>query len=246
MNQGTLFQCDESPVAGAPTPAPAPTPGTKPERHRRDPELEALVKRRTREILVAHAPMLATLRHAASRYFHARSDGKVYRRDPALKITIVAPAAEGAPAAKVMIYPGVSRRDIEDTRQVTVEAGWIRLTLCHLVPHEGKVEYRERITLVLDSNGEVRTGRYFPRTSDVDAERTCTTAARFLEDPPAAVAASGTHCSFCGRALTDPDSRARGIGPECFGHYGDFLRYISPAPAGDPPPSPAEVAPAKP
>jgi len=32
------------------------------------------------------------------------------------------------------------------------------------------------------------------------------------------------HCGCCGRQLTDPESRARGIGPECYGKYG--ARYV--------------------
>lgn len=49
----------------------------------------------------------------------------------------------------------------------------------------------------------------------------------FLADPAASIAKSGENCVFCGHALTDSASRARGIGPECFGRYGDFIKFLS-------------------
>jgi hypothetical protein len=176
--------------------------------------------------------MLSRLRRAAAGYFHSRSDGKLYKRDPALKITIRIPETAGEVDARMVIHPGTSRSGYTRARQVRVEPERIELLLIHVVPHRqqpDKVEHQARLSIHLMPDGTARIMRHYPQTSDVDAERLRSIAARFLEDPSAAVAASGTHCAFCGKALTDPHSRERGIGPECFGHYGDFLRYLASA-----------------
>jgi hypothetical protein len=231
MSQPNLFVTTESPTAAAER-----QPPPRPARYQRDPEAEERVRLRTDEILSENTPMLVALRRAASGYFRARTAGKTYKRDPAIKITISVPAEVGEPEAKLVIHPGIYSQGGRDNRRVTVRADWIGLVLIHLIPDRdsGRFKQVERIGVGLFSDGTVRLGRRYLRTSDVDAERLCSTAGRFLENPAAAVAASGTHCAFCGRALTDPQSRARGIGPECFGHYGDFLRYMTPAGEPDP------------
>jgi len=56
-------------------------------------------------------------------------------------------------------------------------------------------------------------------------------------------AADADHCACCGRALTDPDSRAAGIGPECIEHF--YVKHAAPDlfnPAPQPQTSPEHLA----
>jgi hypothetical protein len=60
-------------------------------------------------------------------------------------------------------------------------------------------------------------------------------AGEFLADPEAAFARSADHCCVCGKTLTEPLSRSRGIGPECMRHV-TYLRWLYTGRRGDPPP----------
>lgn len=74
--------------------------------------------------------------------------------------------------------------------------------------------------------------RYFKRESsdnlvDVAEVEAAIAAAMINAAPGLAQEAYGKmigHCGCCGKKLTDPESRARGIGPECLKNYGS--RYI--------------------
>lgn len=78
------------------------------------------------------------------------------------------------------------------------------------------VEHTAVVIAELDPDGAIR-----PRRWRRDPEVTAAAFAalvdaleRFAADPRSALA-GGEHCAICGRALTDGDSIARGIGPEC-------------------------------
>lgn len=45
---------------------------------------------------------------------------------------------------------------------------------------------------------------------------------KLADDPGKVIAQNSTHCTLCGRKFTDPDSMAKGIGPECVKLF-DFL-----------------------
>lgn len=45
---------------------------------------------------------------------------------------------------------------------------------------------------------------------------------KLADDPAKIISKNSTHCVLCGRKFTDPDSMARGIGPECMKLF-DFL-----------------------
>lgn len=47
------------------------------------------------------------------------------------------------------------------------------------------------------------------------------------EDPAKVVSQNSTHCALCGRKFTDPDSMARGIGPECRKLFDFFVNHMS-------------------
>jgi hypothetical protein len=232
MNQLSMFDIEEPPAAAAQKP---PAPQSQP-RPQYDPELDGVVLRRTREVIAQNMPVLSRLRDAAAGYFRQRSHSRVYRRNPAFKITIRTPEVDDEPSARMVIYPDASTSGRRSTRQVRVEPDRIYLLLVHVLCRtiSGRECLQERLRIVLLPDGTTRLERFSRRTGHVDAEQLCSIAARFLEDPSAAVAASGTRCAFCQKLLTVPESRARGIGPECFGHYGDFLKYIAPVPDSEP------------
>lgn len=178
-----------------------------------------------------NAAVLSALRRAAAGYFHAAGGGKTYDRRPALKVTIPDPArTPDEPDARLVISPAYDTRYQGAGKAVTVREGDVNLTLCHLKPKGDKVEWHERLTVCLRDGLPTFLARCYTLTVADDAGRACGVAARFIADPAAAVAASGTSCVFCGRTLTDPGSRGRGIGPECFGRWGDFLSHITRAP----------------
>jgi hypothetical protein len=45
-------------------------------------------------------------------------------------------------------------------------------------------------------------------------------------DPASVLARSVDHCCVCGRVLTDPPSRGRGVGPECVRHFPERLAVL--------------------
>lgn len=223
-----------------PTPEPEPKPDPPRKKFVRDPELEAAIASRTDETVARSMDVLRALGRAAGGYFRSRSEGAIYKRDPALKITLVVPDGEDGIRAKVAISPGIATNHRRgDDRRVSVDPSCVHLVLFQInlnaKPGMWGSKWYECFSVRACLSGEVqREGRWYPMECDVHAEKLCTTAARFVADPAAAVAASGTNCAFCGRALTDPQSRIRGIGPECFGHYGDFLHHLVPAPQEQP------------
>jgi hypothetical protein len=69
--------------------------------------------------------------------------------------------------------------------------------------------------------GKIAGGRFFGSRDCTDGARDSVLAA--MADPLAAAVAYGRAtgtCSCCGRALSDPISVARGIGPVCAGNFG--------------------------
>lgn len=76
-------------------------------------------------------------------------------------------------------------------------------------------------------------GTIQPRRWRADVERTVAGFERLTDllsmmatTPERAVSANNRNCSVCGRGLTDADSKARGIGPECTKLFNHLLDYI--------------------
>ena len=104
-----------------------------------------------------------------------------------------------------------------------------RLELIRVVPRPKARDalLKPRLAVRLDSCDTIEA---HPRYKDFgpDVARFLAIVERFIADPDAAFAASGSHCVFCGRPLTDEASRLRGIGPDCFEEYGDLMKYLRP------------------
>jgi hypothetical protein len=206
-----------------PQPPPAPAPQMLTEDERRD------ISGRADLVFAENAAALGALRRASERYFGEATAGKTYKRAPGVKVTIREPAGVGGTEHRLTFEPQTVRKG---PRGCEVDPRSIVAILSEVVPANpegGKdAKWRVRLMIVLNPGPTlVRVGLHYPRTLDVDAGRLCRVARGFIEDPAKAVAASGTHCAFCGRGLTDPASRVRGIGPECFAKYGDFINWLA-------------------
>lgn len=220
--QYDLFERDEA-AAGAAVVTPTPRPQSPP----LSAEEAREVRARAEGTVVAHRGVFRAIHTAAARHFGEVTAGKAYRRSPALRITLRDPAAGPDDVEHhLMVSPEArtsrGRCDVHPDR--------VTLTLVRCLPGDCPGTYKpdRRLNLGLRPDRDPAITLHYPRNVDVDAARLCRVAARFVADPAAAVAASGTHCSFCSRPLTDPESRRRGIGPECFSKFGDFLRRLIP------------------
>jgi len=79
-----------------------------------------------------------------------------------------------------------------------------------------------------------KTGRFFPDDgADPERVEAAIIAARWLNEGENASDRVGryflqeeAYCGKCGRTLTDPESIARGIGPECFGQMTDSQHQV--------------------
>jgi hypothetical protein len=202
-------------------------------REQQQSEREAL--ERARATLAEHAGVLSQVTDAAGRFFRHFTEGKVFKRSPGLKLALPDPGnpQEKDDFRKLLIYPQTAKEHVPNAfgrlgdRQVVVHPEWVALDMhwTH-VNRLGQRETRSRLRAYLYRKPQHWLGLYHPDTVDVDAARLCAIATRFLADPAGVFAQSVDHCSFCGRFLETPESRRRGIGPECFGRYGDFVGYL--------------------
>jgi len=231
MGQLGMFDDDEpEPPVDVVAPSPIAGQGVKLTK-----EQKAVVMARADATLAAHADQVETLRRGAAAYFGEVTKGKTYTRSPGLKITVV-DRAVGLDdfEHRLAIAPSMANRN----GQHEIIPGAAVAFLYRVVPDKKNGGYKPacRLAVRLSDHetpasggvviGKAWIGLHYPADVDVDALRLCKIITRFVADPSAAIAESGTHCSFCGRSLTDPVSRRRGIGPECFDKMGDFLRYL--------------------
>jgi hypothetical protein len=169
--------------------------------------------------------LLNSLRLAACAYFQTVLQGKSYKRSPKTKITITDPVlGEKKLEYKTHIAPFTSTWG----GRCTVYPQTIVVSLVHCVPNAPKkTQFEAKLVLFLAPESKVQLALHQPHTARADLERIGRLVAGFLRDPDSALAASGTDCAFCGRLLTDPESRRRGYGPECVKKRGDLIRHIA-------------------
>jgi hypothetical protein len=132
-----------------------------------------------------------------------RTSGGPFDRRPVLGLTLR--VVDG----KVVLRPGWDApKKWIDTRDLEADV-WL--------PNPETGQPRRAWSFVW-ANGRIRRQRFV--SSQVDAA--LTTLVQLLHDwrqnPGAVLARSTDHCCICGRVLTDPISRAHGIGPECVRH----------------------------
>lgn len=177
------------------------------------------------ESLQAHlGDIAADFGALAAGYFGALTEGKCYSRAPAnVCFRLWMP---GEPAARVDIYPAWDRVRRELSKDITIVE--------MIVQREPK--RRSELTLLIRADGfELR--RCYTRWLNEHLARLRPLLESFTADPLRAFTFADAHCSICGRALVDELSRARGVGPECWGSVCYYLemakgRLASAAPLG--------------
>jgi hypothetical protein len=164
-------------------------------------------KRTINELLATHRDRLFDLWMVAAAFFRAESEGKTYKRRPALSITI---PSEGHPPARLSVFPRWDRMAMRpDTSCILAELLVERISII------GQTHRSTEVGLTLKV-GSAWWHRISTRWGIESLRRLVATADAFLNNPQTSFAQSGDHCCMCRKALVDGQSRARGIGPECF------------------------------
>jgi hypothetical protein len=184
--------------------------------------------------LTRHAPLFDAVRAQVSPVWDALVDGKTFARKPSYGLRLF--------AADRQTLVGVS--PIYNRRTKTVDSGPLLFEVIgeverYLSPVDPTPFYQlERRLSLQVQTGALPRGRSFRRSAVEDLATLVPTLEQFLADPSSVLRRSTTHCAVCGRHLTDGQSQARGIGPECFYKVSTFfaaaeplLRRVSAAPA---------------
>jgi hypothetical protein len=173
-----------------------------------------------REVLEEHCEDFEELLDILSEVFGNQAEGKSFARRPNLTITLTAP---GEPPARVVLRPAWDALDKTlDTSRLEME-----------VLGERKGKRGREVALGLGSWPPKLRG-WGIGTGENYLARAAALVCDFLADPAKVLARSADNCCVCGRALTDPVSRGRGVGPECVRVY-DYLRWATSGRKGLPP-----------
>jgi hypothetical protein len=140
-------------------------------------------------------------------YFAGAAEGKNYRSRPQLCLRLWLP---GDPPAHLAVTPHWDRRACRlDVRSLSLEVVEDKVVGPYLVG-------RRIIQGLLLTPAGVQYRHDPPRPEPL--ARLLDITRQFLADPLATMARECESCCICQRRLTDPTSRARGIGPNCLGH----------------------------
>ena len=167
-----------------------------------------------------HAPLLETVRARVAPLWEALVEGKTFARKPSYGLRLF--------GADDHTLVGISPSYKRHTK--TVES------CCHRVEVLGEVErylapvaprpfyqLERRLTLVVYLGGA--TWKLLRKSAVADLETLVPILEDFLIDPDSVLRRSTTYCAICGRHLTDGQSRARGVGPECLHHVSTWFAY---------------------
>jgi hypothetical protein len=169
--------------------------------------------------LVQHASLFEAVRAQVSPLWEALVDGKTFARKPSYGLRLF--AADGQ--TLVGVSPFYNRR------VQMVECGRVLLEVISEVERytaavEPKPFYQlERRLILTVQAGTPPRWRQASRSAVDAVGALVPTLEQFLADPPAVLRRSTMYCAICGWHLTDGQSRARGIGPECLRHVSTFV-----------------------
>jgi hypothetical protein len=141
---------------------------------------------------------------------HDRTKEPMNRRPP-IGLRLI---AEGEPKAKVVIVPSIRR----DRTGLFLRCDSHLIELLHettVDSPKGPAKHFQRRLSILNERGWTNICGSIYRTVVSDTERLSATVEDFLSDRRRVLAREHDNCCICGRGLTDPLSRSRGIGPEC-------------------------------
>jgi Family of unknown function (DUF6011) len=146
-------------------------------------------------------------------FFEELSKGETYPRRPPFSVRL---PVEGAPPAKLLIAPGWSPH----YKQVQPQLLCLELLVSRL-------EGRPLVEIAFTFNGATLCPlRWSYRYGVESTRRVIETIKAFLAAPDVVFARTSDYCGICGRSLTDPISRGRGIGPECHGRATAFREAV--------------------
>jgi hypothetical protein len=155
---------------------------------------------------------LESFRRVLAAYFGRVTEGREYKRRPNVSILLHAP---GEPPARLAALPSWDRRSKR------FNAGEIDLEM--LVERSHYMNpWHPVLCLTLAERGPRVTRESLSEEEDFRA-RMLRLVDSFLADPAAVITQRAAWCGFCGRALTDEQSRARGVGPECLRRRGTLF-----------------------
>jgi hypothetical protein len=110
--------------------------------------------------------------------------------------------------------------------------GWImgdhiRVELRNTVIFAGKKGNGRGIILKLLPDGTIKPRKWWRDADKTRAEMEMIKdyLGKLSTDPQSTISRNVTHCAICGRGFTDPESMARGIGPECSKFFNFLVQY---------------------
>jgi hypothetical protein len=175
-------------------------------------------------LLAGRGETVEAFRADAARLFFRMAEGRPPTpRRPNVSLRLI---ASGEPAAKLAVLP-LWRRGRRfpptagslDCERMAVEM----LTERAVRVEEGDAKNWSRPVGFELLPGESRVVRFCRETAFDDLGRAVGVLEDFLHDRRAVFARCHDHCCICGRRLTDEQSRARGVGPECVRWMGAAL-----------------------
>lgn len=173
---------------------------------RRDQQLDALLSPRQ--------STLVDLAAAACHFFEDCAAGRTYSRRPSLGFRL---HADGSPFAWVSLYPAW------DSRLRTLKPTTVHIDF--LVQRSPQCSPCDELCMTVEGE-RIQRSKCSVLYAEESLLRLLDTAHAFLVDPAAVFARSADHCCVCRKALTDGQSRARGIGPECLDRARIILRWL--------------------
>jgi hypothetical protein len=186
---------------------------------------------RTREVeehLQRHTRLLEAVRMQITPLWETLAQGKTLARKPSYSLRLF-----GVEARTLV---GISPLYIRRTQTV--------VSSNHRVEVLGEIErylsledprpfYQLQRRLILEVFPHGVSWKLLGQSAVADLEALVEILADFLGDPGTVLRRSSTYCAICGRHLTDGQSRARGIGPECLHHVSTWMAYAEPVFAGE-------------
>jgi hypothetical protein len=137
-----------------------------------------------------------------------RTVGGPFDRRPVLGLTL------RVVNGKVVLRPGWdARKKWIDTRDLAGDV-WLP---------DPETEQPHRAWSFVWANGRMGRHRFCPPQADAALATLLQLPRDWRQNPGAVLARSTDHCCVCGRVLTDPVSRGRGIGPECSKQFAEQL-----------------------
>ncbi len=171
------------------------------------------------ELSEAHRPLLELFHNRVSRLLHLMAGDELYERRPPVGLRL-----QGE-SEILTLKPNFQGRP---NKPRAIESGWIVLEMTTKVdanysdgstrPTAAQQLFCGSLTASFVRACRMRTSHYERLSKSLLA-----IAEDFTRDPMEVLRRSSDRCCICSRKLNDGASRARGIGPECWGRIGALI-----------------------